>query len=134
MKNRIAFSGIQMNWLAVVAGVFCLTMAAGVAAEETSRPCAKDAARLCEDVEPGEGRVERCLKKHANQLSPACKENIGKMKEKIRDVADACKDDAAKLCKDTKPGKGRILRCLKLHEGELSPACKEQMTLPHTRS
>jgi len=134
MKNRNVFSGFQMNGLAVFVGVFCLTMAAGVSAEEKSRPCVADAEKLCKGVQQGEGRVARCLKEHANELSPACKENIGKLKEKVRDVAEACEDDAAKLCKDTKPGKGRILRCLKLHEGELSPACKKQMTLPHTRS
>lgn len=133
MKNRTVFSSIQMNWLALIAGVFCLSIAAGVSAEEVDKPCAADAQKLCKDVQPGEGRVARCMKEHEKELSPGCKENIGKMKEKVREVAEACKDDAAKLCKDTKPGKGRILRCLKQHEGELSAACKEQMTLPHTR-
>jgi len=134
MKNRTVFSGIQMNWLAVAAGVFCLSMAAVVSAEPVDRPCVADAGKLCKGVQPGEGRVARCMKEHEKELSPGCKENIGKMKEKVRDVAEACKDDAAKLCKEVEPGKGRILRCLKQHEGELSPACKEQMTLPHSRS
>lgn len=38
-----------------------------------------------------------------------------------------CKADAQKLCKDTKPGGGRVMACLKEHESELSPACKEQL-------
>jgi hypothetical protein len=116
-----------MKWLAVFAGVFCLSMPAGVSAEVKRKPCADDAARLCKGVQQGEGRVAQCLKEHANALSPTCKKNIGKMKEKIKDVAVACKDDAAKVCKEIKPGEGRILRCLKQHEGKLSPACKEQM-------
>ncbi len=133
MKNRTVYSGMQMNWLALVAGAFCLFMAAGVSAESVDKPCVADAEKLCKGVQPGDGRVARCMKEHENELSPGCKENIGKLKEKIRDVAEACKDDAAKLCKDTKPGQGRILRCLKQHEGELSPACKEQMTPPRGR-
>jgi hypothetical protein len=133
MKNRTAFSGAQMNWLAVIVGVFCLSLAGGVSAEEKDRPCMADAEKLCKGVEKGEGRIAKCLKEHENEVSAACKENIGKMKEKIKDVAEACKDDAAKVCKDIKPGEGRILRCLKQHEGELSPACKEQMSQPRGR-
>ena len=133
MKNRTVFSGIQMNWLAVVAGVFCLSVAAGVSAEPVDRPCVADAEKLCKGVQPGEGRMARCMKEHEKELSSGCKENIGKMKEKVKEVAEACKDDAAKVCKDVKPGEGRILRCLKQHEAELSPACKEQMTPPRSR-
>lgn len=35
-----------------------------------------------------------------------------------------CADDIAKLCKDVKPGGGRIVKCIKEHEKELSPACR----------
>lgn len=133
MKIMTAFSGVQMTWLAVLAGVFCLTVATGVKAEPAARPCAEDAARLCKGVQQGQGRVARCLKEHANELSPACKENIGKAKEKVRDFKQACRDDSAKLCKGTKPGGGRILQCLKQHESELSPACKEKMGQPRGR-
>ncbi len=127
MKNRTVFSGVQMKWFAVLAGVFCLTVATSVSAEQNTRPCAEDAAKLCKGVQQGEGRVARCLKEHANELSPACKKNIAEMKEKVQEFAQACKDDSAKLCKGTKPGGGRTLQCLKQHEGELSPACKEKM-------
>ena len=133
MKNRTEFSGVQMKLLVVFAGVFCLTVATGVSAEQNARPCAEDAARLCQDVQQGEGRVARCLKEHANELSPACKKNTAKAKEEVQEFAQACKDDSAKLCKGTKPGGGRILQCLKQHEGELSPACKEKMDQPRGR-
>jgi hypothetical protein len=35
-----------------------------------------------------------------------------------------CANDTAKFCKDVKPGGGRLARCLKQHEGQLSPECK----------
>ncbi len=35
-----------------------------------------------------------------------------------------CADDVAKYCKDVTPGGGRLVRCLKQHENELSPECK----------
>jgi hypothetical protein len=127
MKNRSVFSGIQMKWKPVLVGMVCLSMATGVSAEQNAKPCADDAARLCKGMQQGEGRIAKCMKEHESELSPGCKENIGKMKEKVQDFKEACKDDAAKLCKDTKPGGGRILQCLKQHEGELSAACKETM-------
>ena len=127
MKNTTVFSINQMNWLAPVAAAFLLFMATGVSAEPADKPCAADVERLCKGVQPEEGRVARCMKEHENELSPGCKENIVKLKQKVRDVAEACKDDAARLCKDTQPGQGRVLRCLKQQEDKLSPPCKEHL-------
>lgn len=38
-----------------------------------------------------------------------------------------CADDAARLCKGVQAGQGRIARCLKQHQDDLSPACKARM-------
>ncbi|MGB8294948.1 MAG: cysteine rich repeat-containing protein [Polyangia bacterium] len=40
---------------------------------------------------------------------------------------DACRVDVETLCKDVPPGGGRIMACLKAHESDLSPACKEKL-------
>jgi cysteine rich repeat protein len=133
MTGVNVFSGVYMRWMAVLAGVACLSMAAGVSAEPTARPCAEDAARLCQGVQHGQGRIAQCLKEHTNELSPACRKNMEEMKKKIHDFVQACKEDKKKLCNDVKPGGGRILQCLKQHEGELSPACKEKMEQPKGR-
>lgn len=37
-----------------------------------------------------------------------------------------CAEDAAKFCKDVKPGEGRVAVCLKEHEKELSQACRDR--------
>jgi hypothetical protein len=36
-----------------------------------------------------------------------------------------CMPDIKAFCKDVKPGEGRIVRCLKQHENELSEACRK---------
>ncbi len=41
--------------------------------------------------------------------------------------ARPCGDEIGKFCKDVKPGGGDILDCLKQHESELSPACKDHV-------
>jgi len=38
-----------------------------------------------------------------------------------------CAPDAKKFCGDEKPGGGRIAKCMKSHEAELSPACQAEM-------
>ncbi len=43
------------------------------------------------------------------------------------DGAGACREDAAKLCKDTPRGPGNIIRCLAEHKTGLSPSCKEKI-------
>lgn len=126
MNSVSKFFRILFTWLTVIAGVFCLTLSASVAAKE-ARPCAEDAARLCKGVEPGEGRVAKCMKEHEKELSPACRKNIAELKEDVKEFAEACKEDIQKDCKDVKPGGGRILHCLKQHEASLSPSCREKM-------
>ena len=37
---------------------------------------------------------------------------------------NACAEDVAKYCKDVTPGGGRVVKCLKEHEKDLSPECK----------
>jgi len=39
-------------------------------------------------------------------------------------IGARCADDAAKLCAGVEAGGGKLARCLKSHEAELSPACK----------
>jgi hypothetical protein len=45
-----------------------------------------------------------------------------------------CAEDAKKLCGNEKPGEGRIARCMKGHEAELSPACQSAMKAAHEKA
>ncbi|HVN84960.1 MAG TPA: cysteine rich repeat-containing protein [Candidatus Binatia bacterium] len=88
-----------------------------------SHPCAGDIAKFCSDVQPGGHRIRQCLKVHAGDLSPGCKNhfplNMAKMTERHR----VCANDAATFCKDVKPGDGRVRQCLKQHQAQLSAEC-----------
>jgi len=129
MKKLIVLPRPGGNLLAAVLTVFCLSLWAGTdALAQDQGPCAQDAARLCKGVQPGGGRVAKCMKEHEKELSPACRENAAKAKRKIQEFSEACRGDEAKFCKRVRPGGGRILQCLKQHEKELSPDCKTQMT------
>lgn len=125
MKDNNSF------YLAVlVAGFLCLSSMAGTHAWAAGGPCKKDIAKFCKDVQKGGGRIADCLKQHENELTPACKDKVA-MKEKrlenAGELSQGCKADVAKLCKDVKPGGGRILECLKEHKSELSAQCKKDL-------
>src|SRR5467141_1348328 len=38
-----------------------------------------------------------------------------------------CAPDVKRFCGDVKPGQGAIAKCMKAHQAELSPACREGM-------
>lgn len=44
-----------------------------------------------------------------------------------------CAEDAAKFCKDVKPGEGRVKACLAEHEKDLSQACRDRKALAAER-
>jgi hypothetical protein len=92
--------------------------------------CSKDITKFCKDVQKGGGRIADCLKKHQNDLSAACKDHMAKKEERRKQSAElsqGCKADVAKLCKDVKPGGGRIRKCLDEHNSELSAQCKKDL-------
>jgi hypothetical protein len=104
-----------------IAGIAVLTLwpVTGVAKEEA---CAQDIKRLCKDMQPGGGRIAKCLKEHEAELSSECKSHFTAAQK----GEGPCKEDWEKFCKGVELGGGRVMKCLKEHEAELSPACKAQ--------
>ena len=44
--------------------------------------CRADAERFCRGVQPGHGRIMRCLQEHEPELSPACQAQFAAGREK----------------------------------------------------
>ncbi len=86
--------------------------------------CKADQEKFCKGVEPGEGRIVKCLKEHEAQLSAECKARRTQKKEHTKALKEACKDDAIKFCNHTKEEHEKIGPCLKEHKAELSQTCK----------
>jgi Cysteine rich repeat len=113
--------------VSIAVALFAAALASGAYAQEKAPkgrgPCAEDAKKFCGDVEPGGGRIAKCMKSHEADLSPACQDQIKAAKQRVEQVREECKGDAEKFCKDVKPGGGRMLECLKSHQAELAPGC-----------
>ena len=93
--------------------------ATGEKIKEFAEACKPDVEKQCKGVQPGQGRIARCLVEHKDRLSAGCREKIAEAESK-----HPCVKDIRTLCKAVRPGEGRIAQCLKQHEAELSAECK----------
>ena len=101
--------------------------------EDLSKSCRDDAKTLCTPVNPGEGRMIKCLREKRQDIAkPECRAALLRAMMSSADnylmdrpLAAACVDDVEKHCSDIEPGQGRVHECLREKESELSPACKK---------
>jgi len=112
-----------------IAACFASTLA--LQGEPRKNPCKADVEKFCKDVEPGEGRIVKCLQAHRQDLSGACKavnEKAGAAKAKKEKAGgkfeQACGDDVEKFCSEIESGGGRVMGCLRKNSDKLSASCK----------
>lgn len=93
--------------------------------------CQAEVKQLCPNVEPGGGRIRKCLQDNEGKLSPTCRQQLqekrAKMKQRMEEVRTACEADVKRFCPNIEPGGGRLRDCLKSHAKELSPTCAQKM-------
>ena len=118
---------IRDSWIVFMVAAFFMSLwfGADVWAQSGGR-CDGDIAKFCKDVQPGGGRIAKCLRDHEKELSPTCKEEVTEAQKRWNETAQVCHDDVLKFCKDVQPGGGRIANCLKEHQSGLSPECQEK--------
>lgn len=99
-----------------------------------AHPREQDVAKFCSKVKPGEGRLARCLDEHMAELSPACKKNRIEMKEAIKEVQKACKDEIPKYCAGPKSEESQVNACLWTNRNHLSPECRKKVSEAERKS
>ena len=92
-------------------------------------PCEKDIAKFCKNIEPGEGRLLKCLKLSEEDLTPPCKKQLTQIEKAVEEVQNACADDYAIFCSSILPGQGRIAACLEKNQKILTPKCKKNLAV-----
>jgi hypothetical protein len=91
-------------------------------------PCEKDIANFCKNIEPGEGRILKCLQLSEEDLTPACKKQLAQIEKAVEEVQNACADDYAIFCSSLLPGQGRIAACLEKNKKILTPKCRKNLS------
>jgi len=86
-------------------------------------PCAAAAARYCSRAK-GETALLGCLRGHDKELAPACQAELSSLLIIAEEYGKDCEADAQRLCAETPPGEGRLLRCLHDQESFLSQSCQ----------
>jgi len=106
-----------------------LSLSIVVAADAYAKdnPCGKDIAKFCKNIEPGEGRLLKCLKLSEEDLTPQCKKQLIQIEKAVEEVQNACADDYAIFCSSLLPGQGRIAACLEKNKKILTPKCKKNL-------
>jgi hypothetical protein len=109
-----------------------ILLSLGVARAEDA--CKADVEKLCSGTRKGEGRVLACLQASEAQLSPACKQQVGAIGAKAKEIGAACGDDVQQFCPNVKTGGGRVLKCLVANSGTLSQMCQNMVKQAEERS
>lgn len=110
--------------------IFIFVAAALIAVTSASAKgeCKADREKLCGTVQKGDHKaMHECMKMHEGEVSEPCKAHRAQNREKSKEIKKACKADYKKLCKEVKPGEGRIIQCLNSKQAELSQSCKDAL-------
>jgi Golgi apparatus protein 1 len=104
--------------------------------------CRMDVEEFCDTVEPGEGRVHACLRDNRDKISEACAAEELKL-EKIESestelqpkLSKLCSEERSVFCKNVKPGKGRVFKCLQenIAKPDFSTSCRGEVEKRQTR-
>ncbi len=96
---------------------------------EESLICADEIEKYCKETKPGGGRILNCLKEHENDLSASCREKMSELHSFIKGCEQACSGDIGQFCKEVQPGEGRIIKCLREREKDLSASCRAKLEI-----
>ncbi len=118
--SRFCFTAALFTVLSAIPAVAISAAPAG------QRPCAEEIEKFCKDVCPGEGRMLKCLQDHDSELSAVCRDKIKASERRMEEAKQTCAKEIEKFCAGVKPGGGRLIKCLRPHLEELSPACREK--------
>ena len=94
------------------------------------RGCGEDVKQHCPGLGNNSQRIFMCLGAYEAQLTAQCKQGILEASLAIKTGAaaidysiSACEADADKHCLEVQPGEGRLLRCLKANQTDVSSQC-----------
>jgi hypothetical protein len=92
---------------------------------DLARACAADVRTLCKGVEPGAGRIARCLQERFAETSPECRHAL----VQAAVATPACRPDRRALCAGVAPGRGRVTACVRDNLRQLGETCRDALAM-----
>jgi len=97
--------------------------------------CKQDVSEYCNGIEPGQGRVHKCLRANMDRISPRCKMMQRKLEEmeaediRLNPRLAVCIPAARRLCSHAPPGNAGRIACLQDHmaDDDFPPECYNAM-------
>ncbi len=125
---------LKLMMLLVLSAVSLVAAPGTAKAQGGTGPCTEDIQKICAGVQAGGGRYRSCLNQHEAELSAACQEHLKTAEARVAAWRQACEADVQKLCAGLETGGGKIVKCLREHQADLSVACKQELsTVQHRR-
>lgn len=108
----------------------CATGIPSGTATAQQRPCLEDIKKFCPNAKPGGPETRKCLQDNLDKLSDACRQRVSAVRGRRQGYPArfrGCEGDLDKFCKEVLPGAGRLIKCLREHENDLSAECKTRL-------
>lgn len=116
--------------LATMAVGLAVTLFGGSApVRAQTEACKAEIEKLCPGMKPGDGKYGQCLVDHQKDFSLPCKKYADAAVARKEDLKQlpSCIADAERLCPGTPRSLTRITKCLRMHQGDLSADCKQEI-------
>jgi hypothetical protein len=115
-------SWLRTGLVAIAAGTALLGPAT---ARADGGACAEDRRSFCSGVEPGQARLQSCLRSHWGDLRPSCRDWLDRVASATELFYLQCEPEIFDLCRTAPTGKGELLACLRSNAAKLSPTCRD---------
>jgi len=92
-------------------------------------PCTEEIRVYCADVQPGGGRILKCLQDNESKLSPACMQRMHDFQVAVSGPMGACRDDWVAYCYHPRASTERqaMIACLRMNEARVSGGCRKAL-------
>ena len=90
--------------------------------------CEEDRQKFCNGYSADNPMRLYCLKRNETQIKPSCKSTLRTVPGSEVEFYDTCVEEVEKFCADVRPGKGRILKCLKANSKDLEFECRKMVS------
>ncbi len=111
--------------IAAAAAMLAVALTVPASAQTPPAACKQDIATYCVGVQPGDGRIAKCLGANEAKLSPGCKQDMAHTAILVKEVVAACEDDIHQFCSGAAPG--TVKDCLRQNFRQLSFGCKREL-------